>query len=177
MPLSVNGELTRSAPKQSYQVDEESISGFDFGYGKDWSVFKLRPNSVTQMFPGTVNGYYPVNISEPKEGTEISVSGYGMTYDEKSPLNNSLKTHSGKILRVYEYQFQNFPAVRVLNHNVDTTRGDSGAALIRIKEQDIVGIHAYGGVCSDQKGNGATLISAHPILIEAIQNCLGDEGL
>lgn len=174
VPMSVASTLGSSDPKNVYKIDAESIDYVDGGYGRDWSVFKILPNGITRSLPGEVNGFYPVNRAKMLVGEKIMISGYGIDQRENVKTHGTLQVASGEIVEIEEFNGGGSSAITV-SHNVDTTPGDSGAAIIRVKEQDIIGVHSHGGFCSEIDGNKGTLISETKKFREAISNCLNPE--
>lgn len=171
VPMSKGETLGSADPKNVYKVDAETIEYVDGGYGRDWSVFRILPNDITKSYPGDVNGFYKVNFSPMNVGEQIMISGYGMDQRVGVNTHGTLQVAYGKILEIDEYTSDGIPAI-MMSHDVDTTRGDSGAAIIRVKEQDIIGVHTHGGFCGEVDGNKGTPMSEAKKFKEAITNCL-----
>ena len=172
VPLSNGSQIRNSDPKNTYLIDPATIASDNREYGRDWTVFKLKANAVTKAFAGTVNGYYPVNTTFSKTGTAIQIAGYGLDNRDILNTNGVLQIAYGKVTEISEYNPGDGSNPIVLNHNVNTEEGDSGAVIVRVKEQDIIAIHTHGRLSCSLDDNKGTLISENKKLKEAIQNCL-----
>ncbi len=165
VPASVKGKMTYAAKEDLYQRDkvfgrEEVMPGFD------WLVFSLKKNSITDLYPGQVQGFYQVEREIPSAFL-VSVTGYGMhssenlTYTQQRALGELLKFDSSKLL---------------IEHRADTYGGNSGSAIIDSVSEKIIGIHTHGD-CIDsdnfpKSSNMGTLIWQNTKLQQAIDLCL-----
>ena len=64
--------------------------------GKDWAVFKLKPNSVTGLMPGEAQGHYQLYNGDVKTGEIIRITGYGRDTND-TDRNFSQQTHFGSV--------------------------------------------------------------------------------
>lgn len=165
VPLSIRGKTQYAAPQDVYQIDQDSIVYKDIPPSTDWAVFKVKKNMMTKLSAGEANGFFPVSFEAPEVGIELMISGYGRDSRGDGAHNYTLQTDRGKLVSVKTLIFGN-----ALHYRIDGTGGTSGSAVIRVKEQDIVGVHTHGGC--DSIENHGTIISERPELIEAIKACI-----
>jgi V8-like Glu-specific endopeptidase len=165
VPLSIRGRPQFAAPQDVYVIDQSSIVYKEKRPSTDWAVFKIKKNMMTGLSAGEAYGYFPVNFQSPQVGEELMISGYGRDSRGDGSYNFTLQTDHGKLVAVKSLIFG-----KALHYRIDSTGGTSGSAVIRVKEQDIVGIHTHGGC--DSIENHGTIISEQPELIEAIKACI-----
>src|SRR5690606_31085239 len=134
------GKAQFAAPQDVYQIDQSSIAYKDVPPSTDWAVFKVKKNMMTGLSAGEANGFFPVSFETPEVGIELMISGYGRDYRGDGSHNYTLQTDKGKLVAVRSLIFN-----KALHYRIDGTGGTSGSAVIRMKEQDIVGIHTHGG--------------------------------
>jgi V8-like Glu-specific endopeptidase len=169
-PVSIDNEPQASDTKDLYYIDQTTIVSQDEGPGKDWAVFKFKPNSITGKLPGVVQGNYDVSFDELTKGTKIEITGYGID-DGDLDKHFAQQVHQGKIVKLGDLFF----GKSVLSHVADTMGGNSGSSIINIDTQKIVGIHTHGGCKSSGGSNMGTIIARHKKLMEAIKKCLASE--
>jgi Trypsin len=173
VPLSVGSIITQAKAENTYLIDQASIRFRNFGEGRDWSVFKLLPNEKTLALAGAKNGFYPVSFTLPSEGEKVFVAGYGKDDRVGVKTYATLQMDSGILMEVAE-RTEDSKTSTVLVHNADTTPGDSGAAVIRVKQRDIVGVHTHGYLCGKVDGNTATPVASAVDFKRALKECLGN---
>lgn len=170
VPLSINGWPQPSHADDKFYPDPAFLIYEDRSIMGDWAVFKLKRNINSHDFPGESYGFYKVSFQEPLLNDSIRIAGYGSDLEDGSK-HFSLKEDLGMILSFKD----DFP-IKVLRHNIDTTNGDSGSAIVRQLDQSIIGIHTQSGCRAIENDpinlNRGTLISAHIKLQNAIRNCL-----
>ncbi len=171
VPQTVAKIPRASAATDTYFLDKSFIKYDDNGEGKDWVVFKLNKNSVTNLFPGEVQGHYKVRLHESvKKGQAVRITGYGS--DENDPIRHfSQQTHDGIIKKIGGF----LTAKSRLGYNVDTMGGNSGSSIVLQKTNEIIGVHSHGscGIWGDY--NEGTLISKNKEFKQAIIDCLTTE--
>jgi V8-like Glu-specific endopeptidase len=175
VPLSGIFGINNASSRNSYEIDGTVLSG-NRGGGLDWMVLKLKANAQTHSFPGDVQGFYPVSFDPAAKGDSIRISGYGDDSRSRS-LTGALKTAQGSLVDVVE-KYVNISAgdsydmvkATIALHDVDTESGDSGAALMRIQDDAIIGVHTHGDSCKNQ----GTLVSANEEFAKAIRSCLNE---
>lgn len=165
VPTSVGGKMVYTAKEDLYQRDlvfgrEELMPGHD------WLVFSLKKNTITDLYPGQVQGFYTVEREMPSAFL-VSVAGYGMhssetlTYTQQRAMGELLLFDVNKML---------------IEHRADTYGGNSGSAIIDTVSEKIIGIHTHGDcVDSDnfpKSSNMGTLIWQNTQLQQAIDDCL-----
>jgi V8-like Glu-specific endopeptidase len=175
VPMSQSIRLIPAAAKNTYEIDPTSIVSRNEGEGNDWAVLKIRANPITKKFPGEVAGFYPVSLTLPQVGEEISIAGYGRDDRRELNTNGTLQIASGPIQSITKNVYGTPEQFLIMIYKVDSMPGDSGASIVRVKEQDIVGVHTTGGACREETGNMGTIIGANKNFRTAIQNCLGSE--
>jgi len=169
-PVSVDNEPQASDKKDLYLIDKASISLQNEGPGKDWAVFKFKPNAITKKLPGVVQGNYRVSFKSLKKGQKLTIIGYGLD-DGDLDKNFAQQINHGKVVGLGDAIYGS----SVLKHVVDTMGGNSGSSILDQNTENIVGIHTHGG-CSTSGGyNMGTIISRHPQLMKAIKACLASE--
>jgi V8-like Glu-specific endopeptidase len=166
-PSSGRGRIGHPKSEDIYEVDKESIVSTYETIGNDWAVFRIRPNKITNKYPGDIQGHHQVAMdSELLENEEVSITGYGL--DRKEPLRNLAQQHNnGMITRVRGSS---------VFHQTDTMGGNSGSSIIRTRDHKIIGIHTNGGCSRNGSGsNAGTLIAGNENFTKAILACLDYE--
>ena len=165
VPLSIRNRTQFSEARDIYQIDQSSIVYKNVPPSTDWAVFKVKKNSYTKLSAGEAYGFYPVSFEAPEVGEDLSITGYGRDVRGDGSHNYTLQTDHGRLVTNKSLIFG-----KALHYRIDGTGGTSGSAVIRTKQQDIVGIHTHGGC--DSIENHGTSISQRPELMEAIKACL-----
>lgn len=168
VPLSVRGKAQFAGPQDVYSVDPNSIVYMEVRPSNDWAVIKLKKNMYTRLSAGEAYGYFPVNFNAPQVGEEVRISGYGRDDRPDGSRNFVLQSDYGKITAMQSLVFG-----KAIHYRIDGTGGTSGSAILRTKQQDIVGIHTHGG-CNSIDNHG-TSIADRPELQKAIVACLGSD--
>jgi V8-like Glu-specific endopeptidase len=166
VPPSDENGLKESAPEDIYLRTKDFLRYKDSGKGNDWAVVRLMPNSITGKYPGDVQGFYKVALTNtPTRGTRVRITGHGL--DSNDPkLSFSQQTNSGNIKKIGRWLNPS-----LLEHQVDTMGGNSGSSIILEQTDEIIGIHTHGG-CNSHGSNQGTLISKNKILKGVIEQCL-----
>lgn len=128
----------------------------------------MKKNSYTRLSAGEAYGYFGVNFNLPQVDEELRISGYGKDERGDGSHNFVLQTDHGKLTATQSLIFN-----KALHYRIDGTGGTSGSAVIRTKQQDIVGIHTHGG-CNSIDNHG-TAIAHRPELQQAILACLNSD--
>ncbi|HEX4925711.1 MAG TPA: hypothetical protein VFV50_16575, partial [Bdellovibrionales bacterium] len=142
----------------------------------DWSVFRMRPNSVTGRWPGDVQGYMRVAPIQVPIGETVYLAGYGLS--KKTPeLNYVQKVDYGPVI-AYQFPDQEpeLSAPKRIFYTVSTSGGNSGSPIVLTKTHEIIGVHTNGG-CAFGDYNWGALIAYDGRFREAIRNCLAEEAL
>lgn len=164
-PPSRGGRIQHPSEEDMYPVDKGASKWVYSGLGNDWAVLRIKPNKVTGLYAGDVQGTYEVEFNKPRNGDIIRITGYGL--DRSDPERNlAQQTHTGEITR-----FRG----STMYHVADTMGGNSGSSIIRESDQKIVAIHTNGGCSSRGGANAATVISENEELKKAIRTCLAEE--
>lgn len=171
VPKSLDGRSVAPIEENIYLVIKDSIES-DIRRpvrgpvrGTDWAVLRLAANNITGLYPGDVQGFYPVSKISPKAGEMIRITGHGNAEDLE--LTYTQQTHLGLITELKRSS--------LIYHNADTTGGNSGSAIILESTQEIIGVHTHGG-CSEESGaNSGTLLATNKKFARAIAQCLAYE--
>lgn len=150
-----------------FEVDRERSKVVYNRNGKDFSVIKLKENSITKLLPGDTLTPLKLANSIPRENDTLSIYGYGY---------QSRLDETGISLKYRQGRFDSAAAeLGLIYHQIDTQPMDSGAAILNQKEE-IVGVQNL-GVCDidSEDGNGlknvGTLVTDFDFA-RAIQNCM-----
>lgn len=158
VPLSnPDGSINHAKAEDTFLVDPNSLN-LGTGGANDWAVMKAQPNS-TGHYPGEIFGYYPIGFNVDANDI-ITIAGYGQS--RLKEYNNVLKIADGIIGKISDSR---------LYYQIDTTSGDSGAAIIN-QNNEIVGIHTLGGCNNDY--NKGLYIGVNPELMDAITKCVSE---
>lgn len=176
-PLSTSSGIGHPEESDVYDIEKASIKYKNGGPGNDWAVFKVKPNSVTGEFAGTVQGTYQVSFDVPEVGETLRITGYGL--DSEPTKNLAQQTHTGSLVSTgtasrvddEEDDWYGRP-YSTMNHTVDTMGGNSGSTIIRESDEMIVGIHTHGGCSTFGGENQGTVIAKNPEAVAAIKACL-----
>ena len=172
VPASRGAILTFAAEKDTYEIDQASIVGKDVDTGNDWAVLKIKANRHTGKYPGEVGGFYPVNFELPQVGEELTISGYGRDDRRALNTNGALQGDSGPIEDIATGIFGAENPFTIVVYKIDTMGGVSGSALVRTREQDIIGVHTSGMACREDTGNMGTLFATTKQFRKAVSECL-----
>ncbi len=146
-----NGNLQYSDDVDRYMIDMNSIS-YEYkgdlasGYGKDWMVFSVLPNTVTGLTPiQAQQSYKLVNKTYNPGNVNIRITGYG---EDNGSTNHTQQTAIG--LYNDDGAYQNFH-----KYNTDTENGNSGSPIINESTGFVIGVHCR-GLCQSYGWNGGT---------------------
>ena len=158
-------DMSRSAAEDIYRVDRNSIKYSDGGFGKDWAVFKLKPNVKTGQYAGDVYGTYPVSFKKPRRRSQLRITGFGSVRGDRW-RSGLQQTATGK-MKGSSMIFRG-----LFKYAVDTEPGNSGSVVLTEGSNEVIGIHTNGGCNSGGGENHGTLINKNKELINAIKACL-----
>ena len=163
-PTSIDSILQHSADEDIYEVDKASIV-WSKGFGTDYAVFKLHPNSITQELAGNVQGFLNISYAKVKRGTDLKMFGHGTSADPQG--NHSQQLSLGTLKKI--------KSSGLMYHKMDATSGSSGSAILLADTGEIIGIHTHNGCKEIFKSNRSTAISKNIKLQQAIKDCLQSE--
>ncbi len=170
VPVSQNGIPREADLEDIYYIDKSFIKYSDNGEGNDWVVFKLKPNKLTKLYPGDVQGSYGVNLDKKiQKGLRVRVTGYGSDRPDKE-RHYTQQTHEGKIKKIGGL----FYSKSRLGYDIDTMGGNSGSPVISQTTNEIIGIHSHGSCGVWGNYNEGTLIQKNEAFVKAIKECLDD---
>lgn len=166
VPLSSStGGLQNPPPEHQYAVDSSSLQFVNGGVGNDWGYFGCFPNSNTGLKPFQAQGAAHVLAFPPafNAGLTMRVTGYG-TDSSPSTSNQVQQTHSGPYFAL---------SGNALQHQADTTGGNSGSAVQWEQGGVAVAIHTHAGCNSTSTGGNSATSIANPGLQAALAAPLG----
>lgn len=154
-----------SRPEDTYEIDQRKLEGQNQGAGKDWAVFMLKPNRVTGLYAGDVQGKLRFSLQKSLPANlSLTISGYGhksLLHKEHSPQ----QTHTSRLLNV---------TGSILSYDVDTMGGNSGSS-IQTDNNLILGVHTH-GYCTEEGGsNQGTFLATNEMFKSALARCLQAE--
>lgn len=163
-----DGTTVAANPNDQFPINTSGIA-FNFdgegqGLGKDWSVFRVNPNSNTGQRAHIVGGFFRMTNANTAVGATIRVTGFG---SDTGAANFTEQTHTGP-----------YAAEQVSGANywhqyaVDTEGGNSGSPIIREGDGWTIGIHTNAGCTSTGGANNGTSFEHGPLEL-ALQNFWG----
>jgi hypothetical protein len=165
-PSGPTGVVFHPSPDDQYAVDAASLQFEDNGTGADWSYFGCFANPNTGLTPFERQHLArPLAASAPPaaSGVTIRITGFGSDLATPS-ANFAQQTHRGPLLAVHG---------SALEYAVDTTSGESGAAIHWDQQGVSVGIHTHSGCdLAQTSGNRGTAID-HVALQSALASPRG----
>jgi hypothetical protein len=166
-----DGEMRHPSPRQQYPIDVRSLQyASDVATGNDWMYFGTHPNLESALTPRqAIKDTFKLfwgDMLPVGEVADIQITGYGRA--ENATANHALTQHTGEFFGVRTGKDK----IPVLTYTTDTTKGDSGSAILDTGTRQVIGIHTTGGCSSTGGYNYGTLIT-HPPLQEAIRNPRG----
>lgn len=163
VPLSLpDGTPQNPGPEDQYPILQASMQGENCCPGVDWGFFQCGANTETNLTPIEAQGEFrPIAISMPDEfPVEIEITGYGVSLTGQ--LSQAQKHGVGQLLNIAP--FPGFPELSWF-HNVDTTGGNSGSALLR--NNRIIGIATHCTVGCPNLG----MVISYPPFVDAWSTC------
>lgn len=159
--LNYYGHLS-AKPEDTYEIDQSSIQSQNAGHGKDWSVFRLKPNAVTKRLAGDVQGYLGISwLRVLPIGSSVTITGYGWK-NQRDTKNGPQQTHTASLMGLQGTSFY---------YDVDTMGGNSGSSVVNAANE-IIGVHTHGYCSEDGGANQGTMLSRHEQFKAALKECL-----
>ncbi len=154
-----------SRPEDTYEIDQKKIEGQNQGVGNDWSVFMIKKNKVTGLYPGDVQGRARFSLQRTLPSQlALTITGYGhksLVHKEHSPQ----QSHTSRLVNL---------TGTVISYDVDTMGGNSGSA-IQTNNGIILGVHTH-GYCTEEGGtNQGTFLAMHDTFRAALARCFQSE--
>lgn len=163
VPLSIGRKTQPASPEDTYLVDSEYSQYAYKGPGNDWAVIRFFKNEITGKFPGEKQGYLEITESPKFQHQEIFLAGYGLDY-RAGDRNFTQQIAWGKIIKIEN---------NILYHDIDSSGGTSGAAILESFTGKIIGINTHGGCGTrDIQYNRGSIIHFIPEFQNAIATCL-----
>ena len=159
VPSNSSSGPVHSKSRDKYKIDRNSIVlQYNALDDEDWAVFRIiehkpiskisrwfskhfEKNSKIEnypkqegYFPGEIQKYYDFTTTKNFPGDGISITGYG--FDKNKYLDRVQRSADGQLIDKHSV-FSPF----AIFHNVDTTPGQSGAAIIDTTSGKIIGVH------------------------------------
>lgn len=162
-PSSSSGGLQNPPPEDQYAVDLLSRQFVNGGVGNDWGYFGCFANSNTGLKPFQAQGaaYVPANPPAFNSALTMRITGYG---SDSGVANQVQQTHAGAYFALNG---------NALQHQADTTGGNSGSPVIWEQGGVAVAIHTHGGCNSGSTAANAGTALTNPGLQAALAAPLG----
>lgn len=156
-----NGTPIQPAADDQYPVIAGSVTFESDGIGEDWSIFRVGPNSNTNLRPHVAQGFFRMTTFVPPADATMRVTGYGLDNtpsgsggagapccDEDN--DNACEFNCNAQSLTEQTSTGRFDELSgtTLEYEVDTTPANSGSPVIRTSTGLTVGIHTAGG-CDD----------------------------
>jgi hypothetical protein len=123
------------------------------GSGNDWAIARLNSNTSTGLPASLVQGHYALATSLPPIGAVTRITGFGTSATGVENLANT--TDTGPLVTAGGSNGT------TIQHQVDTTAGNSGSSIVRESNQTVFGVHTHAGCTSTGGQNSGTAIT-HP---------------
>jgi V8-like Glu-specific endopeptidase len=158
-PSLPNGTIQHPGPEDQYSVNVGSREFVDGGVGNDWGLFKVFPNSQTNLMPFEAQGER-VNLgsTNPPVNDTVTIIGYGV---DSGTANQTQQTSTGPITSSTSSRLQ---------YRSDTEGGNSGSSVVWDQTGDIAAIHTHGGCTTGGSGSN----SGTAITLGSLQTALSD---
>lgn len=165
-PLSVGGVAMPSSAEDQYRVD---LSFYEFDdsvkVGENWAVIRFEKNSVTNLFPGQVQGFYKIISKKLNKNAPIRVVSFGG--DDRSETNTfAQQTSKGPATKPGIFLLPS-----IIEFAADTGWGSSGAPIISEETNELAGVNTHGG-CDINRSNAGTYLYNNKKIQTAIAACL-----
>lgn len=166
VPLSQsNGTIVHPPASEQYSVDQASRQWVNGGVGNDWGLFKVFNNSTTGLNPFQAQGAHLTLASAmPALPETIDLVGYGV---DTGSANQTQQRGSGPVTSI---------SGSTLNHQADTTGGNSGSSILSEASQ-VIAIHTHAGCSTGGSGsNSSTAITNSGLQAALATFCAGGGG-
>jgi V8-like Glu-specific endopeptidase len=131
----------------------------DLGAGNDWAVATVGPNDLLQKPVDRYGEFRPISHGIPTTEAPVEVTGYGVAAE--CELNQVQQTSEGNLTGV---------TANAVQHNADTTGGNSGSAIVH--DGEIIAVHTHGGCPSNQ----GTRVDRFTFASARVEVCVGTTG-
>ena len=178
VPASRADGTTVSPPvRDQYRVIAGSIVSQNTGKGNDWAVFRVLPNTQTNLMPAAAQGA-TFQVSNTNNPAQVRITGYGVdgpapNFGNPPPFNaqnQTQQTHRGALS-----QNDGGPNIGILRYNPDTQGGNSGSPVIAESTNVTIGIHTHPG-CTAIGGTNLGTSFRNAALWTAVNNNLPGSG-
>lgn len=165
-PLSIGGVAMPSKAEDQYRLD---LSFYDFEatnkIGENWGVIKFEKNSVTNRFPGEVQGFYNLISKKMNKNSPIRVVSYG------GDNSSDTKTFAQQTSKGLATKPGLFLLPTIIEFTADTGWGSSGSPIISEDTNEVAGINTHGG-CEVRLSNTGTFLYKNKKVMDAVAACL-----
>lgn len=159
---TANGNPVQPPADDQYPITANSVTFESDGTGEDWSIFRVGPNSNTNLRPHVAQGFYRMtSYYVPAEDTTMRVTGYGLDNtpsgsggagaqccDENNDNACEFDCNAQSLTEQTSTGRFDELSGTTLEYEVDTTPANSGSPVIWNSNGLTVGIHTAGG-CDD----------------------------
>ncbi len=141
VPISnPDGSLNHPPVSDQYAVDAAGRQFVNGGVGNDWGLFRVFPNTQTNLMPFDAQGaHLTLGSTNPPVGSTIEIVGYGV---DTGSANQTQQVSTGPLT---------FTSSNNLSYQSDTTGGNSGSSVLLLPSREVVAVHSHGG-CSTGGG-------------------------
>lgn len=161
-----NGNPVQPPANDQYPVIANSVTFESDGIGEDWSIFRVGPNSNTNLRPHVAQGFFRMTTYVPPADATMRVTGYGLDNSPSGSGGNGAQCCDEDNDNACEFdcnaqslteqtstgRFDELSGT-TLEYEVDTTPANSGSPVYRTATGITVGIHTAGGCDSLFAGN------------------------
>jgi V8-like Glu-specific endopeptidase len=160
-----DGRKGKASKEDIFPVATNSRFYKNDGPGRDWGVFRAKPNRFTKLYPGEKFGFYTPTFKKPYIGQKIKITGFGQSDNKYSHYQQSSTGEIHNINVENEHPFY-------IEHDVDTSSASSGSILFDT-ENNLIGMHTHSHL--GKTINVATSIYGNSELMHAIKECIDSE--
>lgn len=183
---TISGTVVAAHPNNQYPIVINpatsvvwNFDGTGQGFGKDWAVFRVNPNSNTGLTPYQAQGnFFRMTRANPANLDMIRITGYGLDNTPAGATGGENAATRTNQTATGPYTGETVSGSDIWhNYQVDTTGANSGSPIIWETTGFTIGIHTNAG-CENPIGSSANTGTSfeHAPLQTALQNFLYGTG-
>jgi V8-like Glu-specific endopeptidase len=178
VPLSAaDGTPQAANADDQYPIDLTSVEwhfdGEGQGYGKDWAVFSIFPNTNNGDRAHDTHGFFRVTCEKPAVNDIIQITGFGIDEDPPGSTGSENKWSYTEQTDIGEYKGEIRDGDDIRHeYRVDTRPANSGSPIIWWVWNVVIGIHTNGG-CDAADGTNKGTSFEHDPLERALEEFQG----
>jgi hypothetical protein len=147
-PSLPSGAIVHPGPEHQYPVDLATLQRLDAGVGNDWALARLEHNTTHGLSAALLQDFFTLDLP-PAPGAAVRVPGFGSA---SGVDNYAHREHTGPLTLV------GGATGTELQHQVDTSGGNSGSPMIEESTGRVFGIHTHGGCAGSFGINSGTSV-------------------